>query len=88
MTVVDQAPEPDVMPGDVPVRPTVRHSGADRIFRGLALAAASVCLVIVTMTLVFLIKDARPALSSSGTFKFFTRDFWNPSAGTFRGLLD
>lgn len=74
---------------DIPVRPRTRFTKGDRIFRATATVAASVSLVIVGLTLVFLIKESRPALESSGTWEFFTTSVWNPTVGTFgvAGLL-
>ena len=75
--------------GDVAVRPRVTYSKGDRAFRGIATAAASVCLVLVTLTLLYLANEARPALKTSGYIGFFTSSVWNPSVGKFGvfGLL-
>lgn len=56
---------------------------ADRIFRGIATACASVSLVIVSATLIFLVKGAGDAFSASGIWKFFTGSVWNPGTGKF-----
>jgi phosphate transport system permease protein len=71
---------------DVPTRPRTRFTKGDRIFRALATAAASVSLLIVGLTLVFLVKESRPALESSGVWEFFSTSVWNPSVGKF-GVL-
>ncbi len=75
--------------GDVAVRPKVTYSKGDRAFRAVATAAASVCLVLVTLTLLYLANEARPALKSSGYVGFLTESVWNPSVGKFGvfGLL-
>jgi phosphate transport system permease protein len=75
---------------DVPTRPVAHPTSADRIFRAVAVSAASVSLLIVAGTLVFLLDKARPALRSSGIWNFFTTSIWNPSAGHFGvlGLLE
>jgi phosphate transport system permease protein len=86
------APEQDVAPivvdedADVPKRPSTRPTPGDRVFRILATAAASVSLIIVGLTFIFLVKESEPALSSSGIFDFFTTNTWNASAGQF-GVL-
>ena len=74
---------------EVPIRPASSPTGPDRIFRALATAAGMVSLVIVGATLVFLLKEARPALRAAGTWNFFTGSIWNPAAGRFGvfGLL-
>jgi len=71
---------------DRPKRPQSRASPGDRVFRGAAVAAASVSLVIVGLTLIFLVKESKPALSSTGVIEFFTTNVWNPSVGKF-GVL-
>jgi phosphate transport system permease protein len=71
---------------DQPTRPRSRASTGDRIFRGSAVAAASVSLVIVGLTLIFLVKESQPALSSTGLGSFLTTNVWNPSVGKF-GVL-
>jgi phosphate transport system permease protein len=70
----------------VPRRPVAPATGPDRVFRILATVAASVSLLIVGLTLVFLIKESRPALESAGIWSFFTTNVWNPSVGRF-GVL-
>jgi phosphate transport system permease protein len=72
--------------GERPQRPRVRPTGGDRVFRVLATAATSVSLFIVGLTLVFLIKEAQPALSSTGYWTFITTNTWNASVGKF-GVL-
>ncbi|HUI48932.1 MAG TPA: phosphate ABC transporter permease subunit PstC [Acidimicrobiia bacterium] len=75
---------------DVPTTPQVHPTTGDRIFRGLSTAAASVSLIIVGATLVFLILRSRPAFRSSGIIDFFTKSVWNPDTGHFGvlGLLE
>src|SRR5262249_57430972 len=71
---------------DVPFTPVDRATGSDRTYVVLATAAASVSLLIVGATTIFLVDKARPALSSSGTWNFFTKSVWNPTVGQF-GVL-
>ncbi len=75
---------------DVPQRPIAHPTRGDRVFRALATAAASLSLIIVGSTLVFLLDKSRPAFEKSGTLGFFTKSVWNPSAGRFGvfGLLE
>ena len=72
-----------------PQRPVTSVTRGDRIFRALATACASVSLLIVGATLVFLVKEAWPALRSTGFIHFFTTSEWNPTQGHFgvAGLL-
>ena len=66
----DDAVQVDLVVGaddDVPRRPATQPTGGDRVFRTLSIAAASVSLIIVGVTLVFLIKESRPAFESSGS---------------------
>lgn len=74
---------------DRPWRPVDRPTKADRVFRGLSTAAAVVSLVIVSTTLIFLLKQGWPAFWASGPLDFFTGSVWNPAAGRFGvgGLL-
>ncbi len=75
---------------DIPRTPHVHPTTGDRIFRGLATAAASVSLIIVGGTLIFLFDNARPAFAKSGVKNFFTDSVWNPGLGHFGvlGLLE
>lgn len=75
---------------DIPRTPHVHPTTGDRIFRGLATAAASVSLIIVGGTLIFLLDNARPAFAKSGVKNFFTDSVWNPGLGHFGvlGLLE
>jgi phosphate transport system permease protein len=84
--VVTRPTEVDGVDADVPVRPVTRATKGDRIFRGIATAATSVCLVMVGLTFVFLVQESRPALESSGIWSFFTTSVWNPTVGKF-GVL-
>ena len=76
-------------PSDQPRKLVATPVASDRIFRALSTSAASVALVIIVATLVFLINESRPALSSSGIWHFFTSSTWDASAGRFgvMGLL-
>lgn len=71
---------------DVPTRPVAHPTRADRIFRIIATVAASISLIIVVTTLVFMIKESRLAFQHAGYIKFFTTSIWNPSVGRF-GVL-
>jgi phosphate transport system permease protein len=75
---------------DVPHTPEFHPTTGDRIFRGIATAAASVSLVIVGATLYFLVDKSRPAFKTSGIWNFFTTSVWNPGTGKFGvlGLLE
>lgn len=69
--------------GDV-ARSIVQQRGrADRIFRGISLSAASISLIIIISTAVFLTLGARDALSATGVANFFTESVWNPSVGKY-----
>jgi phosphate transport system permease protein len=59
------------------------------VFRALATAAASVALIIVTLTFVFMLTGSHKALSTAGYVNFFTKSLWNPTVGKFgvNGLL-
>jgi phosphate transport system permease protein len=83
------APPIEQFADDLPQRPKASVTPADRIFRLAAASAASVSLLIVGLTLVFLIKESRPALQSAGVWNFFSQSVWNPLAGRFGvfGLL-
>jgi phosphate transport system permease protein len=61
---------------DIPLRPETPVSAADKLYRRVATTAASVSLVIVVLTLVFLVNGARPALKVNGIVHFFTRSLW------------
>ncbi len=71
---------------DVPFAPVDVPTRGDRVFVALSVAAASMSLVIVGATTVFLVDKARPALSTTGAWDFFTTSVWNPSVGRF-GVL-
>ena len=71
-------------------RPLVqRRSRGDRVFRGLSLGAASVSLLIIGSTAVFLAIGAIDAVDATGVSSFFTDSVWNASLGKFGvyGLL-
>jgi len=77
-------------PGDDrPWRPVTRPTTADRVFRAISTAAAVVSLIIVSATLIFLLKQGWPAFWASGPVDFFTGSVWNPGGGRFGvgGLL-
>ena len=64
-------------------------TGGDRIFSNVATAAASVALVVIVATIVFLVSESRQAFRVSGVVGFFTKSVWNGSEGRFGvfGLL-
>jgi phosphate transport system permease protein len=74
---------------DIPTTPPAHSTPGDRAFRAMATAAASVSLVIVCSTLLFLVLKSRPAFHHSGIINFFTDSVWNPAVGRFgiAGLL-
>jgi phosphate transport system permease protein len=74
---------------DIPTRPVDNPTKADRVFRLTATAAASVSLIIVGTTLIFMIKESRPAFQHSGYIDFWRESVWNPAVGRFgvAGLL-
>lgn len=71
------------------MRPRAAAAGGDRVFRGLATGSAAVSLVVVATTLLFLVKEARPAFHAGGVARFFTSSVWSPALGRFGivGLL-
>jgi phosphate transport system permease protein len=71
---------------DTPFTPIDKPTGGDRAYVVLSTAAASVSLIIVGATTIFLVQKARPALSAAGTWSFFSTSVWNPLAGQF-GVL-
>ncbi len=75
---------------DEPFLPVDRPTGGDRFYVALTTAAASVSLIVVGATTVFLVDKARPALSATGIWDFFTTSIWNPSTKRFGvlGLLE
>lgn len=75
---------------DVPARPVAKPTGGDRVYVGLATAAASVSLIVISATAIFLITKSKPAFDSTGYAAFFTKSVWNPSVGHFGvlGLLE
>jgi phosphate transport system permease protein len=86
VTAYGSPPAPDLPAADRPTQPRTHFNPGDRVFRALATIAASVSLIIVVLALVFLVNGARPALSKTGIFNFFTTNLWNPSVGHF-GVL-
>jgi phosphate transport system permease protein len=89
MTIADGALAAMDAP-DVPTTPEAHPTRGDRVFRGISTAAASVSLIIVGGTLVFLVEKSRPAFAKSGVWSFFTTSVWNPGLGKFGvlGLLE
>jgi phosphate transport system permease protein len=75
--------------GDVPRRIIDRPTPQDRVFRAIAGGVGLFSLVIVGTTALFLFAEARPALRSSGWWRFFTDSIWNQQVGRFgvAGLL-
>jgi phosphate transport system permease protein len=71
---------------EVPFTPVDRPTGADRTYVLITTLAASVSLVIVGATTIFLVDKARPALAQAGIWNFFTESVWNPTVGHF-GVL-
>ena len=69
-------PEPAV--DEVPRRPTVRPSGADRVFLGITKAAGLSTFVLMAAIGGFLLKGAWPTLRRQGA-SFFTGFEWNAS---------
>ena len=68
---------------DVP-RPIVQQrSRPDRIFRGLSLSAASISLLIIGSTALFLTLGATDAFDATGVKNFFTQSVWNASLKQF-----
>jgi phosphate transport system permease protein len=71
---------------DTPRRPVPSRTTGDRVFRGLATAAASVALVIVSLTFIFMVAGSYKAMSKSGYVNFFTKSVWSPTTSQF-GVL-
>jgi phosphate transport system permease protein len=86
MSIADSALGLADVSDDVPHTPGGHHTAGDRVYRGMAVAAASVSLLIVGGTLIFLVNQARPAFAKTGIWNFFTTSVWNPSLGRF-GVL-
>src|SRR6478609_6285578 len=74
--------------GDIPRQFSRTVTRGDRIFRGVSAGAATMCLVIIGATAVFLTWSAIPAIQENG-LSFFTSSVWNASVGEFGvgGLL-
>lgn len=70
----------------IPITPADRPTRGDRVFRSLCFMAALTSLVIVGSTIVFMVRESRPAFRSTGIIDFFTKSVWNASAGRF-GVL-
>lgn len=71
---------------DQPARPRSSPSGVDVVFRGVAMLAALLSMVMVGVTLVFLLIESLPAFRHSGVINFFTTTTWLPNVGHF-GVL-
>ena len=71
---------------DVPIRPADNPTFGDRIFRATCVASASVALVIIAATVIFLFNKSRPALAKTGIWHFFTASVWSAGDGNF-GVL-
>ncbi len=71
---------------DIPIRPADNPTVGDRIFRVICVASASVALVIIAATAIFLLNKSRPALAKTGVWHFFTASVWNAAVGDF-GVL-
>jgi ABC-type phosphate transport system permease subunit len=65
---------------DRPYRPKPTLTTPDRLFRGLATAAAMVSLILVGLTAIFLVDKARPALGKTGIWNFFTKSVWHSTS--------
>lgn len=72
-------PEPELESDEVPMRPTVRPNGGDRVFLGITKAAGLSTFVIMTAIGIFLLKGAWPTLQREGA-SFFTGYEWNAAA--------
>lgn len=70
----------------VPITPADRPTLGDRVFRSFCLLAATVSLLIVGSTIVFMVRESRPAFRSAGIIHFFTESVWNAGTGRF-GVL-
>lgn len=71
---------------DSPLRPADNPTIGDRVFRAICVSAASVALLIITATVIFLVNKARPSLAKTGAWGFFTGSVWVAGAGRF-GVL-
>jgi phosphate transport system permease protein len=73
----------------IPITPADRPSRGDRIFRALCVASAFTALAIVVAALVFMGREAWPAISGSGPRHFFFDSVWKPGEKKFgvMGLL-
>jgi phosphate transport system permease protein len=74
----------------VPITPADRPNRGDRIFRSLCVTAAFTALAIVSAALVFMVREARPAISASGLSHFLLDSVWKPGEEKFGvlGLLE
>jgi phosphate transport system permease protein len=70
----------------VPITPADRPSLGDRVFRFICLVAATMSLLIVGSTIVFMVRESRAAFRSAGIINFFTDSVWNAGTGRF-GVL-
>ncbi len=67
----------------IPITPADRPTFGDRVFRTLCVAAAFVSLVVIGATVIFMVKESRPAFQASGVRAFFTDSIWNGFVGQF-----
>ncbi|MFN8052155.1 MAG: phosphate ABC transporter permease subunit PstC [Acidimicrobiales bacterium] len=70
-------------PEDAPRPIRQQRSRGDRVFRGITLSAASVSLLIICSTALFLTLVALRAFRTTGVTEFFSHSVWNPSVGEF-----
>jgi phosphate transport system permease protein len=74
----------------LPISPADRPSRGDRTFRALCVAAALIALGIVSAALVFMFREAWPALKATGVRHFLLDSVWKPGEEEFGvlGLLE
>jgi len=68
---------------DVPRRVVPGATGGDRVYRVVATGAALTSLLIVGGTAIFLLREAKPAITSTGVRTYMFGHVWNASAGKF-----
>ena len=68
---------------DLPVRPADHLSVGDRVYHAVATASASVGLLIVGLTFVFLLWESRLALGKVGPLAFVSKSAWNAGTNSF-----
>lgn len=74
----------------IPITPADRPNRGDRIFRALCVSAAMLAFLIVGTALVFMFRQAWPAIRNSGVRHFFLDSVWKPGENKFGvlGLLE